>query len=333
MTTLSDAKLTALENLTSNTGHVNDLEAEYLLSIIVGTPKGNSIVDLWDTVFDEAAIAAGQFNDRLYAYMDSIVAPSTFDGFNARTQEYWENVDPGPAPAPPALASLEHWFDYTDAATCFSDAAGTILATNGSNLRNVTNKGTEGTPATNTTTPPQYLTNVVNGLNVADRVLGDVRLQAQAAAFTGANGGSIAAVARLTSFTGANPEFIITGIGNTAGQLMVRVNKSIGRWEAGIRNPFSIGTTKLTVINEWVYVYATHDLATGDTFVRASGAAEVAGNSVYIVPTGTPFFVNLLDDGDNQAGESMIWNKALNASERAALTAYFDAKYLTLPHV
>lgn len=90
MTTLSDAKLAALQTLTGTTGHVNDLEALYLSQLITGPAVSDTIQDLWDQVFTEAAIPAGQFNDRWYAYMDFILAPATQDGYNGRSQEYWD---------------------------------------------------------------------------------------------------------------------------------------------------------------------------------------------------------------------------------------------------
>ena len=75
MTTLTDAKLATLETLTGNTGHVQDLEREYLLLLVTGPVVANTIDDLWFQVFDEASIPAGHFNDRFYAYTGKAAPP------------------------------------------------------------------------------------------------------------------------------------------------------------------------------------------------------------------------------------------------------------------
>lgn len=148
MTTLTDAKLATLETLTGNTGHVQDLEREYLLLLVTGPVVANTIDDLWFQVFDEASIPAGHFNDRFYAYMDTILAPATQDHYNDRRQEYWEGGATPLGPPLPFAANVRHCFDFSDLSKLFSLAtcAGFKPTDTGNPVGCILNDGSDGTP-------------------------------------------------------------------------------------------------------------------------------------------------------------------------------------------
>lgn len=145
MTTLADAKLAALETLTGNTGHVNDLEAEYL--VLLGA-SASTVVDMWHEVFDNAAIAAGQHNDRWMAYMDSILSPATEDQYNDREREFWDGGGTPIGPPLPFAANVRHCFDFGDLSKLFSLATCTGFKPNntGNPIGCILNDGSDGTP-------------------------------------------------------------------------------------------------------------------------------------------------------------------------------------------
>ena len=145
MTTLSDAKLSALETLTGATGHVNDLEQLYLSQLVTGPAVSDTIQDLWDQVFTEAAIPAGQFNDRWFAYMDFILAPATENAYMDRQREYWDGGGTPLGPPLPQPGNLRHEFDAGQLATLFSHPTLNFKPSDGGTVFRWLNLGTDGT--------------------------------------------------------------------------------------------------------------------------------------------------------------------------------------------
>lgn len=137
MTTLQDAKLLTLRTELGAEGHVNDLEAAWLISL---GATAVDILGMWGQVFTAAAIPAGHHNDRALLYITATVgAPPTPD-YNAAWQHYWENATLGPAPCGPPIdpTTILNLFAYYDArvsSSVWADIARTIQATNGSDLR------------------------------------------------------------------------------------------------------------------------------------------------------------------------------------------------------
>ena len=325
MTTLTDAKLGALQTLTGSTGTVQDLEAEYL--VLLGA-TASTIVDMWHEVFDNAAIPAGQHNDRWMAYMDSILSPATEDAYNDREREYWDGGGTPLFPtAPPSLATLQHWFDFTDAATMFTDVAGTVpVAISGDLIRHMVNKGTNGTPIIQAGAAMTYEPGVVNGLSVG-RWLTTEDINATIAAAGGA-GWTMAGVTRRNSGdpVAGTEAFFDWGASNMrfVGQVGTAFHISFGTFTTGVA----------AASTEWVGMYFGGDVV--DSFARQSGAAEIVTGATSGATVGAG---SLLKVGEvigafpGESGEKLVYSGKLTPAERLALFAYFDGKYLPLPHL
>lgn len=328
MTALADSKLSALETLTGLTGTLQDLEQAYLLLLVTGPVTASTIHDLWFQVFDEASIPAGQFNDRWYAYMDFILAPATFDHYNEREREYWDGggtpIGP-PAPIPPELATLQHWFDFTDSTTMFTDVAGTIpVAVSGDVIRHIANKGTDGTPLIQAGSAMTYEPGVVNSLSVG-RWLTTEDINATIAAAGGA-GWTMAGVTRRNSGdpVAGTEAFFDWGASNMrfVGQVGTAFHISFGTLSTGVA----------AASNEWVGMYFGGDVV--DSFARQSGAAEIVTGATSGATVGAGSLLRVGEvigafPGEN--AEMLVYSSKLSPADRALLFAYFDAKYGTLP--
>ena len=85
----------------------------------------------------------------------------------------------------------------------------------------------------------------------------------------------------------------------------------------------SLDPGKAVVVDEWVYGYGS--FAQDDHNIRMSGVSEQNFTGDYNQITGSnTFFINC-NFGD--FAEVLIWDIALDATQRAALTTYFDTKY------
>ncbi len=328
MTTRSDAKLDALETVTGNTGHVLDLEAEYLVSL--GATPSKAIVDQWFEVFDNAGTPAGAFNDRFMSYMATILALASSSDLaqrNDREIAFWLNVGGGApvVPVPPAAANLLHWFDFTDAPTVFQDVGGTVLATNGSNVRNVTNKGSDGQAMVDAGTVPKYIFGVINGLNALDdsatAVLATIMANGSDAA-----GFTFASVARRTdSLFGAAPfagwDFVTE---------LNHASLTATGWRTRVPGDALFNTGKADVTDEWVWNYGAIDAA-GNRAIQTSGAPPIGGAGTYGAVAGGESLQFL--GGNGQLAEFLIWDRALTPTELTALVAYFDAKFTMMPFI
>lgn len=73
----------------SNVTHVRDLEVQWLLDQL-GAYTGPVVLnDLWMALWDSAAIPAGQFNDRAYAWLAGL--GHTQGALNDRWLAYWSS--------------------------------------------------------------------------------------------------------------------------------------------------------------------------------------------------------------------------------------------------
>ncbi len=343
MTTLQDAKLATLEAQLATTGHVNDLELLWVQAL--GATSG-SIVDGWWEVFDAAAIAPGQFNDRAVAYITSVVGAPPSDDYNEAWRWYWENATLGPpVPTPPfpTVAPLTHWFDFTDASTVFSDFAGTIPAVDGDSIRYVANKGQDGT-ALQQASPinaPEYRTNYWNGLNIADfNHYARTRALLSAAIPTGydprVDGLTMVAVVRVN---------------NHAQHLPAGQNEIIGwsgNYRININNPTIPGDDDITafwgpqqqiMLQPWVpdtfyLLYKSVDIANVDDAFYVSPGPEAPGNtgnpSNAAIINGAIFEIDFIT-AEGDVAEILWYRGPLTAAERAALVAYVTGKYGALP--
>ena len=71
MAQIDDAKLNFITTALAKTGHVNDLEIELLQSLHVSVTSDN-INDAWHQYWDSQLVAAGQFNDRAFAWLGGL---------------------------------------------------------------------------------------------------------------------------------------------------------------------------------------------------------------------------------------------------------------------
>jgi hypothetical protein len=332
MTQLADSKLSALQTLTGSTGHIQDLEAEYL--VLLGATASRAIVDQWHEVFDNAAIAAGQHNDRWMAYMDSILSPATEDAYNDREREYWDGggtpIGPPPPPVPPKTANLQYWFDYTDNSQVFSDAAGTIQAIQGSECRRINDKGSNGNPIIeNTAFVPEYdLTNPI-GLNCAGLSGFSAEANPDVGGTTGAAGITIAAVMQRQD-VGATLRIVYRMLGG-GGNLRIEIDSIPIAAQAGWQVHFSDAGGPLfagsETTGEWLYIVATINASTGAYVIR-NGTDEFTGTSIYAAFTPIQTQIGQLD---GCVGEVLIWDVECDSTDLDAIEAYFNAKYGPLP--
>ncbi len=326
MTTLADAKLTALEALTGNTGHVNDLEAELLVSL--GATAGKALVDQWFEVFDAAAVSTGHFNDRAIEYIVAQVGAPPSDDYNAHWQFFWENFTGG-AVAPPKSANLQLWYDLTDVTQCFSDIAGTVQCVDGAEVRRVNDKGTTGVEITeNSTFVPEYDTGNPIGLNCAGLTgfsLGSVT----PGGTTGAAGITFAAVMQRQDIIATLRDVFAWASGPE--QIRIRIDTIPLAAQAGWQVRFSTAGSDIfagaDAPGEWLYIIATINQSTGAYEIR-NGTQVFTGTSSYTSFTPTGFDLAQLD---GCVGEVLVYDVECNSAELDAIEAYFNAKYGTLP--
>lgn len=69
---ISDAKLLKLETATSSTGTIDDLESEWLLSLLGAYTGPEDIASLYHAYWDVLTIPAGHYNDRAYTWLSGL---------------------------------------------------------------------------------------------------------------------------------------------------------------------------------------------------------------------------------------------------------------------
>jgi hypothetical protein len=326
MTTLQDAKLTALEALTGNTGHVNDLEAEFLVSL--GATAGSAIVDQWWEVFDAAAVPPGQFNDRAVAYIVATVGVPPSNDYNEHWRFYWENFMPGPVvPVPPLLADLLHWFDFSDATQLWQDGAGTVPIVAGTDVIRVDNKGTDGTPLIDAFPPgPIWTLDLVNGLAGAKHTTNFSPMQQAGWLGAGGAGGQVNFGWGRREALGPSTGLFWQQSGG-GGDDQLRVDDGAipaGEWAvatAGLGVP--TGTGKPMVLDEWDWVYVGVDNTLNQIY-RAGGVAEQSGGGAY-APPGSPSSASLgMPQGE--LIEVLVYGRGLTPAEVQLVIDYMNAR-------
>jgi hypothetical protein len=330
MTTLADAKLTALEALTGNTGHTNDLEAEFL--VLLGATAGSTIVDQWWEVFDAAAVPAGQFNDRAVAYIVAQVGAPPSDDYNAHWQHYWENVTVGPVgPTPPLLSDLFHWYDFTDPLVLWQDVGGTVPIVVGQDILRVDDKGTEGTPVLDDFPPGAvWEDDLLNGYPGTLSTAG-FPPNLQDALWPGASppgpGVTIFSVGREGYASGFTPSNHYLQAGGP-GVMGVEADPTLGEWAGNLTgSPQATGSGRVITLNEWVWNMARGGAT--NTF-EASGTPPVFDVGPFVAPiAGTV----TLGQAKGSCMEVLVYGRELTGPEQALVVAYFDAKYGVLPYL
>lgn len=327
MTTLSDAKLTALETLTGNTGHVNDLEGEYLVSL--GATASKALVDQWWEVFDAAAVPAGDWAGRSRAYIIAEVGTPPSEDQNEYWRFYWENVGGAPpGPQPPKSSNLQYWFDYTDDSVVFSDAAGTTPATDGDEVRRIEDKGTNGNPLIeNTAFVPEYDENNPIGQNCAGLTGFAAEANPSLGGTTGVNGITFAAVMQRQASGGTLRDVWRMAIG--VNEIRIRVDTiplaATAGWQV-VFNSNDIFAGEVH-IGEWLYIIATINQATGAYEIR-NGTDVFTGTDAYTSISPNTFQIGQLD---GCVGEVLVYDVECTPLELDAIEAYFNTKYGTLP--
>jgi len=323
MTTLQDAKLATLQTQLAATGHVNDLELLWVQAL--GATSG-SIVDGWWEVFDAAAIPPGQFNDRAVQYIISVVGAPPSEDYNEYWRHYWLNATLGPvAPSPPDPVNLLHWWDFTDAATVFSDVGGTTQALDGQSIRNVTNKGTDGQAMIDAGAVPVLRTDQINGLQVLDSAAIGSPLSTVLTNPSNAGGITIAVAVKIGASVAT--QAVVEWIEAAVTQHTIRANDSGFGWEvatSGDPGNF-VNAGKAVIENQWVWVIGSITGAFYDH--QVAGASIVAGLTGYNpVAGGATMNIGGIE---GQVGEVLVYSN--QQPQPFALTTYFDAKYGAMP--
>ncbi len=89
MAHVNDEKYRKLSLALAKGGHIRDLEDEWLLGQLGAYTGPANVNDLWMALFDVDLIAAGQFNDRAYAWLAS--KGHTQGALNDRWLAYWSS--------------------------------------------------------------------------------------------------------------------------------------------------------------------------------------------------------------------------------------------------
>jgi len=85
MAHVNDAKLATFELNLLKTGHINDLEVE-ALQLLHPSVTSDVIDEAWHQYWDSQLVAAGQFNDRAFAWLGSL---GHTDSLSDRWLEFW----------------------------------------------------------------------------------------------------------------------------------------------------------------------------------------------------------------------------------------------------
>ena len=227
---------------------------------------------------------------------------------------------------PPLLADIQHWWDFTDPATVFSDIAGTILAGEGDPIRNVTNKGFDGQPLIEAgVAVPEYNLALINGLNVATNLGGNelTTILNNALSTTGLT----AVIVLRSQDPGGSPNPLNWDFGGDVSAMQADIAGS-GNWEVIFDVADEKDTLKPVVPDEFIWLYG----AIAENFFidyRAAGGDLQSGVSEYPV-TDAGLTINIADFIGNVA-EVMIYNKKLSAPEQDSLTYFLNKKYAGLP--
>lgn len=95
MTHRNDDKASALATLTGSTGHVDDLETEWLLSAVT-TPVSAQVNDLWMELFVQQGVSATDFNGAAYEFLGDLGYTGALPN---RWAAYWKAGGGGVTPA------------------------------------------------------------------------------------------------------------------------------------------------------------------------------------------------------------------------------------------
>lgn len=227
---------------------------------------------------------------------------------------------------PPLFANVQHWWDFTDPATVFSDILGTILAGEGDPIRNVTNKGFDGQPLIEAgAAVPEYNLAFVNGLNVATNVGGNTLTTILANALS--TTGLTAVIVLRSEESGGSPNPLNWDFGGNASLMQADIAGS-GNWEIIFDPADERDTLKSVIPGEFIWLYG----AIAENFFidyRAAGGNLQSGVSGYPV-TDAGLTMNVADFIGNVA-EVIIYDKKLSAPEQASLTFFLNNKYGGLP--
>jgi len=247
---------------------------------------------------------------------------------------------PSAPPMPPDLPNLLHWFDLTDNQYIFSDAIGTIPAVDGGPVRNITNRGTDGTPMDQVTNPgeePIYRKGLgLNGLDYVEfagikNIFGIVALGQN----TIANGATMAQFFRRNGSTTINQTPFFWGVRHHSSIGSNTQGPFEGRFQLGdAGNIFGIISPTMA-LNTWYLMYATSDALgpTNDTTFGSPGPESIVTNVPDTnVPNGQDirFGTTILAQAFDMS-EAFYWNGPLLTQGRTDLVTYGTAKYGALP--
>lgn len=240
--------------------------------------------------------------------------------------------------APPALANLEHWFDFTDQATLFADVNGTTpISSLGEVIRRISNKGFSTDNPIQAGAGPEFLTSPF-GLNgqTAGRFESNQSLQTT---FTnGSNGNrTFAVIFRNEQSASPAQEINVFNWGATnnfrayiTGQVSPDPNLILFQQGGGIQN-----TEVAPLQSEGYWAINAGEPFTGPDNMSMDAAAGVRierAQTVSTIPAAQNFVLGPnIASVELQIYEVLIWNKRLSLAEMDEFEAYADARYGVLP--
>lgn len=257
--------------------------------------------------------------------------------FNQRTKTFGQSpvtggVRRGAVGPLPAFDKVGYWFDPTEQATVWADAAGTIPITDATVARRIDNKGSVvGHDLQNIAgAAPIWRLNQLNGLPAltgtgATQALGGDTGTSPVG--SGASGFSWFGIARNP--TGPNQQGVIGAYWlNTIEQVLAQTITftAIIRMDC-LNTGFQNLSTGLGF--EWNAAYCTRNAA-GDFRMRVLGFPEVTGNIAYI-PNPAAGIIRMGGLHTDDVESAMWLDHELSSAEIAALIVYIENKYGTFP--
>jgi hypothetical protein len=240
---------------------------------------------------------------------------------------------PPPALLPPFLPNLQHWWDFTDAATVFADTLAAVPITDGTIFQRVNDKGTAGDDIFDAASTVTWHSGIVNGLSIIRNTSGvaSPRFTSQVLAFGnigGPNSFTQAMVNRAFAVPPGNGK--VTQIDN--GPTNISFETGFGNWAEEHQLSGFTGSNKAIIINEWVEQIVTDGVNFGAHIVHVSGAADVVLPQGYLnqLATSVEIFASTVT---GEIGEMLVYDRDFSPAELLVLEAYFDTKYLALPHL
>jgi len=225
---------------------------------------------------------------------------------------------------PASISGLVAWYDFSDAATLFTDSARTTpVASDGDSIGGVTDKSTSANHLGKGTTGPAYKTNIQNGKSIARGAGSTNRLfKASTSGITEKPATLFIVMARGN--TTASYVFDMSGTINGENSVIVNYTANTAEYY-GPSPRRSVGTIATSTFALHEYVMTSGGAITtyknGTQVTTGSGTPTAAGRiALFSAYDATDYFT-----GD--IAELIVYNVALSDANRQAVESYLNTKW------